>query len=163
MTIRDYMKDHYVLLDGGTGTLLQAAGLRPGERPEAWNLTHGEEIVNLHAAYLAAGANVIATNTFGVNALHYSAEETERLIAAAVAHARKAQRLYPEHPSFVALDLGPTGRLLAPMGDLPFEEAVAAFAAVIRAGERNGADLVLIETMNDAAETRAALLAAKEN
>ena len=163
MTIRDYMKEHYVLLDGGTGTLLQAAGLRPGERPEAWNLTHGEEIVNLHAAYLAAGANVIATNTFGVNALHYSAEETERLIAAAVAHARKAQRLYPDHPSFVALDLGPTGRLLAPMGDLPFEEAVAAFAAVIRAGERNGADLVFIETMNDAAETRAALLAAKEN
>ena len=163
MKILDFLKQHFVLLDGGTGTLLQAAGLDAGERPESWNLSHPEEIVRLHAAYLEAGANVIAANTFGVNPLHYGPEELDRLIASALFHVRKAQAVFPDHPSFAALDLGPTGRLLEPMGNLPFEEAVDAFAQVVRAGVRHGADLIFIETMNDSRETRAALLAVKEN
>ena len=98
MKILDFLKQHFVLLDGGTGTLLQAAGLDAGERPESWNLSHPEEIVRLHAAYLEAGANVIAANTFGVNPLHYGPEELDRLIASALSHVRKAQSAFPDHP-----------------------------------------------------------------
>lgn len=163
MNILSYLKDHYVILDGGTGTVLQAAGLQSGEKPESWNLSHPEEIVRLHASYLEAGANVIVTNTFGVNGLSWSEEEAGRLISAAVAHARAAQALFPEHPSWVALDLGPTGKLLEPLGYLPFEDAVSAFAVSVRAAVKSGVDLVFIETMNDSMETKAALLAVKEN
>ena len=163
MKITEYLKEHYVILDGGTGTLLQAAGLKPGERPESWNLSHPEEIIRLHSSYLEAGANVIATNTFGISPLHYEPAELDRLVASAIVLARKAQARVPGRASFAALDLGPTGKLLAPFGDLPFEDAVAAFAEVVRAGVRHGADLCFIETMNDAQETRAALLAVKEN
>ena len=163
MNVLEYMKDHILLLDGGTGTVLQAAGLPAGERPERWNLTHPDEIVRLHVAYLEAGSNVIAANTFGVNALHYSPEEADALVAAAMAHVKAAQALFPDHPSFAALDLGPVGRLLEPLGDLPFEDAVRAFAPVVRAAEKYGADLCFIETMTDSLETKAALLAVKEN
>ncbi len=163
MNILSFLKEHYLILDGGTGTVLQAAGLKSGEKPESWNLTHPEEIVRLHASYLEAGANVIVTNTFGVNGLSYSPEEADALIAAAVSHARAAQALFPDHPSWVALDLGPTGKLLEPLGYLPLEEAVEAFAVAVRSAVQHGVDLIFIETMNDSMETRAALLAAKEN
>ena len=163
MNVLEWMRDRFLLLDGGTGTVLQAAGLRSGERPESWNLSRPEEIVRLHAAYLEAGANVVVTNTFGVNPLHYGEADLNALTAAAVAHARAAQCLFPDHPSFVALDLGPTGKLLRPLGDLPFEDAADAFSAVVRAGVREGVDLIFIETMNDSLETKAALLAVKEN
>ncbi len=162
-TLLEYMKDRYLILDGGTGTVLQAAGLQPGELPESWNLSHPDEIVKLHASYLAAGADLVVTNTFGINGLRYSEEETERLVAAAVSHAREAQARFPDRTTFVALDLGPTGRLLEPLGPLPFEEAVEALARTVRAGARHGVDLCFIETMNDALETKAALLAVKEN
>ncbi len=163
MNVLDYLKNHFLVLDGGTGTLLQAAGLPAGERPEIWNLTHPEEIVRLHAAYLEAGSQVVMTNTFGVNALHYTPEEVESLVFSAVRHAREAQARVPGHLSFVGLDLGPTGRLLEPFGDLAFEDAVSALAPVVRAGVQAGVDLICIETMNDSMETRAAVLAAKEN
>ena len=164
MNILEYMRDHIVFLDGGTGTILQARGLQPGEAPELWNLTHPEEIRALHRAYFEAGSNVVATNTFGVNPLKYSPDEVRKLVSAAVANAKAARADCTDgKPMFIALDLGPTGRMLKPYGDLDFEDAVAAFAATVRAGVESGVDLAFIETMSDSYETKAALLAVKEN
>ena len=154
-----------IYLDGGMGTLLQARGLAPGEKPESWCLTHPEIVTEAHRAYYAAGSNLVAANTFGANRFHYTAEELERLIPAAIARVREAARLAEGDAErrWVALDVGPTGRMLRPYGDLPFEEAVDAFAQVVRLGAAAGADCVFIETMNDSYETKAAVLAAKEN
>ncbi|MBP5618407.1 MAG: homocysteine S-methyltransferase family protein, partial [Clostridia bacterium] len=163
MNLHEYMRDRFLILDGGMGTLLQEEGLAPGERPEGWNLTHPDAIRAIHAAYFAAGADVVYANTFGANPLHYSEEELDALIAAALRLGREAAAAAGKETAFVALDVGPTGRLLKPLGDLDFEDAVSAFAAVVRAGVRHGADLIVIETMSDAYETKAALLAAKEN
>ncbi|MBE6970767.1 MAG: homocysteine methyltransferase [Ruminococcaceae bacterium] len=164
MTIREFMKDHAVYLDGGMGSLLQAEGLRPGEHPERWNLTHAEVIRSVHKAYFDAGCNVVNTNTFGANPLKFSTEELEKIVCAAMENARAAAaESCAAQPKFVALDIGPLGRLLKPYGDLDFEDAVSAFAEVVRLGVKYGADLVFIETMNDSYETKAALLAAKEN
>ncbi len=164
MTFKAFLSDHIVRLDGGMGTLLQANGLAAGEQPERWNLTHPEVITAIHTSYLDAGSHVISTNTFGANLLKFSAEELDAVVRAAVANARAAQRrTISAHPTFVALDIGPSGKLLKPFGDLDFEEAVALFAETVRLGVRYGADLIFIETMNDSYETKAALLAAKEN
>ena len=164
MNILQYLKNHIVYLDGGMGTLLQARGLRAGEMPERWNLSHAEEIVAIHKAYFDAGSNVVNTNTFGANCLKFGADELDAIIGAAIANARRAARKsVGEQPKWVALDIGPTGRMLAPYGDLDFEDAVAVFAETVRLGVKHGADLIVIETMNDSYETRAALLAAKEN
>ncbi|MCQ2457335.1 MAG: homocysteine S-methyltransferase family protein [Clostridia bacterium] len=158
------MKDHVLLLDGGMGTLLQKAGMRPGERSESWNLSHPDKVTEIHRDYLAAGSNVITANTFGVNALQYTESEVGTLVSAAVSRVREAQRSFAgAEPSWAALDIGPTGHMLKPLGDLDFEDAVSAFASAVRAGVRAGADLILIETMTDSLETKAALLAAKEN
>ncbi len=157
--------------DGASGTLLQAHGLRSGELPETWNLSHPEEIIEVGANYYRAGANIVNTNTFGANALKFP-ENLEDIVTAAVHHTcaarEKVMRELSERGEkpqdmFVALDIGPTGKLLEPMGDLPFEEAVGLFAQVVRCGTAAGADLVLIETMNDTYEAKAAVLAAKEN
>ena len=161
MTVLDYLQDHFLILDGGTGTVLQAAGLQSGERPEAWNLSRPEEILALHRGYYRAGSNVVASNTFGVNLFHYSPEQAEELISAALSLARRA-RDEADHPTFVALDLGPSGKLLRPLGDLDFEEAVQNFTFLSRLGEQYGADLILAETLNDSLETKAVLLGAKE-
>ncbi|MBR6795039.1 MAG: homocysteine S-methyltransferase family protein, partial [Clostridia bacterium] len=164
MKITEYMKDHLVFLDGGMGTLLQAAGMKAGELPERRNLTHAEEITAIHRAYFDAGANVVNTNTFGANTLKFSDEELEEIVAAAVSCARKAAKESSgTQEKWVALDIGPSGRMLAPYGDFDFEEAVALFAKTVRLGVKYGADLVLIETMNDTYEAKAALLAAKES
>ena len=164
MNILQYLKNHIVYLDGGMGTLLQARGLRAGEMPERWNLSHAEEIVAIHKAYFDAGSNVVNTNTFGANILKFGADELDAIIGAAIANARRAAReSVGEGPKWVALDIGPTGRMLAPYGDLDFEDAVSVFAETVRLGVKHGADLIVIETMNDSYETRAALLAAKEN
>ena len=164
MDIRTYMRDHLIRLDGGLGTLLQAAGLQPGERTEQWNLTHADVIRDIHAAYYRAGSNVVSANTFGVNGLIYSETELDTLVGAALKIVREAQQLAGEdHPTWAALDIGSCGRMLKPFGDLEFEDAVSAFASVVKAGVRHGADLIFIETMNDSYETKAALLAAKEN
>ncbi len=164
MTVLDHLKQHMLYLDGGMGTLLQQRGLRAGEAPEGWNLTHPDAVQEIHRAYFDAGSHVVSANTFGANALRYAPDELERIVAAAldnVRAAREASRAAQE--KFVALDIGPTGRLLRPFGDFDFEDAVRAFAAAVRLGVKHGAELILIETMSDSYETKAALLAAKEN
>lgn len=164
MTIREYMKDHFILLDGGMGTLLQAAGLMPGEYPERWNLSHPEEIVKIHRSYFDAGSNVVLTNTFGANPLKFEEDELEKIVTAAVGNARQAasESTAPQE-KFVALDIGPCGKLLKPYGDLDFEDAIDVYASVVRIGVRCGVDLIFIETMNDSYDTKSAVLAAKEN
>lgn len=168
--ILDEINKRIVFFDGGTGSLLQAKGLKPGELPETWNITHQETIVALHRDYLEAGADIIKTNTFGANGLKYR-EGTEfdlnQIVTAAVKNARKAVEtaVYPngKKQGYIALDIGPTGKLLKPLGDLDFEDAYAMFSQVVSIGEKAGADLVLIETMSDCYEAKAAVLAAKEN
>ena len=164
MNILDYMKEHLLYLDGGMGTLLQDAGLAPGEYPERWNLSHPEVIQRIQREYFEAGSNVVATNTFGANSLKFSHEELAEIIAAAVRNARISRDLaVSSQPKYIALDVGPCGKLLKPYGDLDFEDAVALFAEIVRLGAENGVDLIYIETMSDSYETKAALLAAKEN
>ncbi|MBQ9841962.1 MAG: homocysteine S-methyltransferase family protein [Clostridia bacterium] len=164
MNFRQLINSRIVRLDGGMGTLLQAQGLGAGEYPERWNLTHPDAVTAIHRAYYEAGSHVVSTNTFGANLLKFDSDELEAIVAAAVDNARTAQRTAAvEHPTFVVLDIGPTGRLLKPLGDLDFEEAVEIFAATVRLGVKYGVDAILIETMNDAYETKAAVLAAKEN
>lgn len=164
MKITEYLKDNFIILDGGTGTLLQAAGLAAGELPERWNMTHPEAVRKIHRDYYDAGSNVVSANTFGANILKFSPEELEEIIKAAIGHVRAAmEESKTDQPKWVAVDIGPTGRMLAPYGDLDFEDAVAVFAQTVRLAERYGADLIFIQTMNDSYETKAALLAAKEN
>lgn len=164
MEFREFLHSHTVCLDGGMGTQLQAAGLQPGEYPERWNLTHPQTVQSIHRAYYEAGSHVVCTNTFGANRLHFSAEELPKIVEAAVnlAFAARESCSRPGE-KYVALDIGPSGRLLKPYGDMDFEEAVELFAQTIRLGAAKGVDLILIETMNDSYETKAALLAAKEN
>ena len=158
------MKEHLLYLDGGMGTLLQEKGLRPGEPPERWNLTHPEEIRAIHRRYYDAGSHVVSTNTFGANPLKFSSEELDLIVKAAVENARAAARESTgEQPKWVALDVGPSGRMLRPYGDLDFEDAMAAFSETVRLGAKYGVDLVFIETMSDSYETKVALLAAKES
>ena len=152
----------WLFFDGGTGTLLQARGLKGGELPETWNIRRPEDILAVHCAYLEAGCDVFNTNTFGANRLKYG-DELPEIVEAAVKLAQEARRRTGREDAYVALDLGPTGKLLAPMGDLPFEEAVELFGEVVRVGSAAGADLVLIETVSDSYEAKAAVLAAKEN
>lgn len=159
MNVRELIKRKRLYFDGGTGTVLQSMGLTSGKAPELWNIENPEKIVELHRAYLEAGCNIIKTNTFGINKNKY--ENYEELIKAAFECAKKATDGLEER--FIAFDIGPSGRMLAPLGDMEFEEAVELFAANIRIASKCGADLILIETMNDAYETKAAVLAAKEN
>lgn len=164
MNFREYLQQNTVVLDGGMGTLLQKAGLPLGELPERWNLTHAETVRDIHTAYFNAGSNVVATNTFGANRLKFNENELEEIIRAAIENARAAaSRSKGKQEKFVALDIGPTGKLLKPYGDFDFGETVALFAETVRLGVKYGADLVLIETMGDSYETKAALLAVKEN
>ena len=164
MNFRTYLKNNLVILDGGMGTLLQKAGLAPGELPEGWNLTHAEDVIAIHRAYYDAGSNVVNTNTFGANILKFSASELDDVIRAAVENARAAaERSAGKQEKFVALDIGPTGKLLKPLGDFDFEAAVAVFAETVKLGVKYGVDLITVETMNDSYETKAALLAAREN
>ncbi|MGI6511174.1 MAG: homocysteine S-methyltransferase family protein [Catenisphaera adipataccumulans] len=161
-SLRSRLGKEWLFCDGGTGTSLQALGLAGGELPERWNQTHPDRIRALHEDYLKAGCDIINTNTFGLNTLKFPGE-VESLTAAAVHLAQEAKERTGREDAYIALDIGPTGKLLKPMGDLDFEEAVALFAETIRAGAQAGADLVLIETMSDSYESKAAVLAAKEN
>ena len=164
MNFREFLKDNIVFLDGGMGTLLQEKGLKAGEFPECWNITHPHIITGIHKAYFDAGSNVVCTNTFGANSLKFEAEELENIIMSAIYNAKNAAKeSSSKSPKFVALDIGPTGKLLKPLGDLDFEDAVSVFAKTVKLGAKYGADLVIIETMNDSYETKAALLAVKEN
>lgn len=164
MKITDYIKNNRLFLDGSMGTLLQGRGLSAGELPERWNITHPEVICDVHKSYFDAGSNVVNTNTFGANSLKFDQAELEEIIAAAVSIAKKAAvDSVGNQEKWVALDIGPTGKMLEPYGDLMFEDAVSVFAQTVKLGVKYGADLILIETMNDSYETKAALLAAKEN
>lgn len=150
-----------LFFDGGMGTLLQARGLEAGELPENWNLTHPDIVRELHRDYLEAGADIILANTFGANSLKFP-DNLEEIVIAGVQNAKKAVEETGKD-GYVALDVGPTGKLLRPLGTLDFEDAVSVFARTIRAGAKAGADLILIETMSDTYELKAAMLAAKEN
>ena len=163
MNFSAYLQQNIVYLDGGTGTLLQARGLRPGEHPERWNVTHPDVITEIHRAYYDAGSNVVCTNTFGANALKFSPDELEEIVKAALSNAKAArnQSAAPQE-KFIALDIGPLGKLLKPLGDLDFEAATDVFKATVSLGVKYGADLIYVETMNDSYEAKAALLAAKE-
>lgn len=164
MDFKQYLQQNTVYLDGGMGTLLQKAGLPLGELPERWNLTHADVVTAIHTAYFDAGSHVVATNTFGANCLKFDEVELENIIRAAVDNARAAKEASKGgQEKYIALDIGPTGKLLKPYGDFDFEEAVETFAKTVRLGVKYGVDLVLIETMGDSYETKAALLAVKEN
>lgn len=164
MRILDYIKENTVFLDGAMGSLLQSKGLSVGEMPERWNISHPEEVIKIHEDYFNAGANIVCTNTFGANTFKFTSSELEEVISAAIKNAKEAAvRSKSQQQKWVALDVGPTGKMLKPLGDLNFEDAVSVFAESIKIGAKCGADLIFIETMNDCYETKAALLAAKEN
>ncbi|MCI9270996.1 MAG: dihydropteroate synthase [Dorea sp.] len=165
--ITDRLGKELLFFDGGMGTLLQERGLRPGELPEIWNIEHTEEIFDIHRQYFEAGSDIVLANTFGANALKFHSDEyeLEDIVTAAVVSAKEGANfgVHDGREVYVALDVGPTGKLLKPMGDLSFEDAYAAFAETMRYGEEAGADLIHIETMSDTYEVKAAVLAAKEN
>ena len=163
MNVLEELKKKILLFDGGTGSLLQEAGLRPGELPETWNIRYPDIMVKLHRDYLEAGCDIIKTNTFGANRFKYNRSSEyglKEIVTAAMEIARQAVR--EAGRGYIALDLGPTGKLLKPMGQLGFEEAVSVYREVVEIGAEQGADLILIETMSDTYELKAAVLAARE-
>ena len=164
MNIRERLGKELLFLDGGMGTLLQAEGLAPGELPETWNIEHPEKVEAIHRRYYEAGSDVVLANTFGANVckFHDDRYTVEEVIRAGIANAKRAGEQIGKE-TYVALDMGPTGKLLKPMGDLDFDDAYEAFAEAVRYGEKYGADLIHIETMSDSYEVKAAVLAAKEN
>lgn len=164
MDFSQFLKEKIVILDGAMGTMMQARGLKPTELPERWNITNPEIVTDIHRAYFDAGSNVVCANTFGANSVKFNDDELERIIKAALENAKMArEQSSSTAEKFIALDLGPTGKLLKPLGELDFEQAVEIFSKTVKLGEKYGADLVIIETMNDSYETKAALLAAKES
>ena len=160
--LRDRLGKEWLFCDGGTGSFLQEHGLKGGELPELWNIEHPDIITELYEGYLRAGADIFNTNTFGLNSLKFPGR-VEELMKAAVSLAEQARKNTGREDAYIAIDVGPTGKLLEPMGDLSFDRAVELFSEVIRAGAAAGGDLVLIETMSDSYEAKAAVLAAKES
>jgi len=159
------LQERILFCDGGMGSLLQEHGLKAGELPGNFNMTHPEVLVQIHKEYLAAGADIVFTNTFGVDGLKYNEQteySVEQVVQAAVRHVKTAIR-ESGGQGYTALDIGPTGKLLKPLGDLAFEDACRLFGQVAAAGAEAEADLILIETMSDSYEVKAAVLAAKEH
>ena len=169
MSVLNEIGKRILFFDGGMGSLLQEKGLKPGELPETWNIRHPEAITQIHRSYLEAGSDIILANTFGANRLKYNKNQEyslETIVAAAMENAKKAVEEAEKSTGkrgLIALDMGPTGKLLKPLGDLDFEEAVSLFGEVAKLGTENGADCILIETMSDSYELKAAVLGAKEN
>ena len=164
MEILNYLKDNILVLDGGMGTLLQQKGLTAGEYPERWNISHPQEIISVHKSYYDSGSNVVSTNTFGANCLKFSDSELEQIIKRAVENAKTAkEQSKTTQNKWIALDIGPTGKMLKPFGELEFEKAVEIYSKTVKLGVKYGVDLIFIETMNDSYETKAAVIAAKEN
>lgn len=162
MNFKEFMKENIVVFDGAMGTQLQKRGLKLGEVPESWNITNKNNLIEIHKEYIQAGSNVITVNTFGANELKlertgYSVEE---IIEGAVSAAKEA---IGSNPVYVALDIGPIGELLEPMGTLSFDKAYEIFKRQVVQGVKSGVDLILIETMTDLYEMKSAVLAAKEN
>lgn len=165
--IRGLLGKKLLFFDGGMGTMLQKNGMGAGEIPELLNITNPDLIKKIHTEYLEAGADVITANTFGANPLKSEeiGESLDMVIAAAMGAAKKAANDFTseDKPRFVAFDMGPCGRLLEPLGDLSFDECYESFAKISKTAEKCGADLVIIETMSDTLEAKAAVLAVKEN
>ena len=163
MKFIDLLGKERLFFDGAMGTMLQKNGLSAGEIPETWNITHRDIVYAIHKAYADAGCNIIKSNTFGANALKFKGTDytVEEIVTSAIDIAKTA--VSGKDKTFVALDLGPTGKLLKPYGELPFETAYELYKQRVIAGKKAGADLVLIETMGDTYEIKAAVLAAKEN
>lgn len=167
-SLKSFLGKEILFFDGGTGSVLQGQGLKPGELPETWNTLFSEKIINLHYEYFCAGANIVKTNTFGAYASKFSKDELSSIIINAVKNACSARdKFYAENPNteqncFIVFDIGPCGKLLKPMGDLDFEDAVELFKETLRIGVQQNVDGILIETMNDSYETKAAVVAAKE-
>ena len=163
--IREYLKNHLLYLDGGMGSLLQERGLKPGELPERWNRDNPEAIIDIQKMYYDAGSNVVLSNTFGANILKFEPDELNDLVCRAIDNANEAKkRSEGKQEKFVALDIGPMGKLLEPYGDMPFDRAAQVYKSTIECGVKHGGiDLIFIETMNDSLDTKAALLAAKES
>ena len=159
--LRERLGKEWLFCDGGTGTFLQEHGLGGGELPETWNIDHPDVITELYEGYLRAGSDIFNTNTFGLNSFKFPGR-VEELMNAAVELAKKAIENTGREDAYIAIDVGPTGKLLEPMGDLSFDKAVEVFGEVMSAGEKAGGDLILIETMSDSYEAKAAVLAAKE-
>lgn len=159
---REYIKENVLIFDGAMGTMLQKSGLRTSEIPEELNIKESEKIINIHKKYIDAGAQVITTNTFGANEIKLKNSEfsVESIIDKAIDNVKKARE---DKKILIALDIGPIGQLLEPMGTLKFEEAYEIFKRQAVQGEKSGADIILIETMTDLYEAKAAVLAAKEN
>ena len=161
MNLRDRLGKEWLFCDGGTGSILQKMGLKGGELPETWNLTRPDDIKSLNRGYFEAGSNIVNTNTFGANRFKY--DNVSEIVTAAVKICQEARKeAGREDDAYVAIDVGPTGKLLEPMGDLPFNVAVDVFAEIIKAGYEAGGDVVVIETMSDSYEAKAAVVAAKE-
>ena len=166
MKVIEYIKDNILLFDGAMGTMLQKNGLQMGENPEIFGFKNPDILIDIHKSYLEAGSNVVTTNTFGANEikldkLGYTVEE---VLDNAVSVAKKAIKMVDNSkPRYVALDIGPIGEMLEPMGTLSFDKAYEIFKRQAIQGEKSGADLIIIETMMDLYEAKAAVLAAKEN
>ena len=156
------LENQHLFADGGMGTQLQSLGLTPGTPPDLWNLEHPQSVQSVHTAYLEAGARLITSNTFGSNAMRYRDGKytVSELAASGIKLVRQAIEAFGE-PAYAALDIGPLGVFMDPIGDLTFSEAVDLFAVPIEAGAEE-ADCILIETMCDAAEASAAITAAKK-
>ena len=159
--LKDVLGKRILFFDGGMGTLLQERGLKAGELPELWNVDRPEDIKAIHREYIKAGSDIVLANTFGANRYKFG-NRLEEIISAGVKNlkdviAEEGREVY------AALDIGPSGKLIYPSGDLDFDEAYDVFKEICIIGEKSGADLIVIETMGDIAEVRAAVLAAKEN
>lgn len=164
MNFQNLLGKKWLFFDGGLGTMLQQKGLPAGALPESWNLTHPEVVQEIHLEYLKAGCRILTTNTFGANRIKLEREgyTVSEVYCAAVNCAQQAIRK-AGIDAFIAGDIGPSGKLLEPLGDYPFEDAVALFGEMAAAAEQAGADFLLIETMSDSYEAKAALLGAKEH
>ena len=166
--IKKYLGKRILFCDGGTGSVLQGMGLQPGELPENWNIDKSENIVALNYSYFKSGSNIVNTNTFGAFATKFSGIKSyslEQIIEAAIKNANEARdRIEKEDdgPHFIAFDIGSCGKLLKPLGDLSFDDAVFLFKKSFSIALRHEIDLILIETMNDIYEAKAAVIAAKE-
>ncbi len=165
MDIREILGRRILFFDGGMGTMLQKYGMKAGELPELLNITDPQLVCRIHDEYLAAGADIITTNTFGANPLKSDemGASVDMIIAAAVGNARKSVNKAGGKERFDAFDIRPTGKLMEPIGDLSFDRAYEEFARIAKTAETAGADLAIIETMSDTLEAKAAVLAVKEN
>ncbi len=162
MSIKDILGEQILFFDGGMGTVLQKLGMKGGEIPELLNLKNPEMILKIHKEYIDAGADIITTNSFGANPLKLKEHCTQDIVDASVKIAKQAAN-EASKKVFVAFDIGPTGKLLEPLGNLSFDAAYDSFKTIAVAAKKSGADLVIIETMSDTLEAKAAVLAVKEN